>query len=207
MQAVSLPLAAIYLKTHGGIPAAALISGAAFLLVWIIGQSLLSMYRFPLESGPALGLTAGMAAQALIVGLWGGSLTLAAYAAFYSSLFAIVVCGLLLFLHLVSPWKRRPAWWTIPVAGLAAAGWLLFCLGRPLAAGLDQLDSPGRIAALTALGLHTLGAIRSLYGFSVFSSPHPREDAFSREWKKWAAPTVIVLILSVTAAAILAGIK
>jgi len=206
MHALSLPLAAVYLKSRGDIPAVIIVMGAVFLLLWLIAQALLSMYRFPLEPGPALRLTAGMATQALLVGFGSGSLTLAAYAAFYTSLAAVVICALFMLLHLIRPWKKHPSAWIIPAAALAAAGSLLFVLGRPLVPEIWEMESLVMASTLSTMALQILSSVRGLYGLSIFAKPHPREAEFRREWEKWAAPTIIALILAVAAAAITAGI-
>jgi hypothetical protein len=46
----------------------------------------------------------------------------------------------------------------------------------------------------------------SLYRFSVFAPASENDAATTREWERWAAPTIIILILSATAAIVVAGI-
>ena len=87
----------------------------------------------------------------------------------------------------------------LPATGLA---WFL---ATPLRQDFSRL-TPGRQALdWLLLALNSGLIVFSLYRFSVFAPPPDNDAAYTREWERWAAPTIIILILAETAAIALAG--
>ncbi len=213
LQALILPLAAIHavstrVRWPLAMPALLLMSiGAAFLILWLMAQSLLAMARFPLTLWGGLLLVGGTVAQfAFLVGS-GGSLFAAAYALFFATLAALM--ALVTVMAVVAAGQRhRPflARLAMLLALLPAAG-LAWFLAAPLRQSFSRLWSGQRAFEWLLLALNSGLIFFSLYRFSVFA-PLPENDAaYTREWERWAAPTIIVLILSATAAIVLAGIR
>ena len=179
--------------------------GAVFLIFWLIAQSLLAMARFPLTlKGGAL-LVGGTVAQFASLVASGGSLAAAAYALFFATLAALVV---LIAIMAVIAFRRRIG---SPRARLAALLALLPAAGLVwfLAAPLRRLFRPApwqQALEWLVLALNSGLIVFSLYRFSIFAPPPENDAAYTREWERWAAPTIIILILSATAAIALAGI-
>ncbi|MCX6555675.1 MAG: hypothetical protein NTZ12_11800 [Candidatus Aminicenantes bacterium] len=213
LQASILPLAAVHAIAVPAtrwpliLPAPLLFFfGTAFLVLWLIAQSLLVMARFPLTLGGALLLIGGTVAQFVFLVASGGSLASAAYSVFIAILAALALVALILtatalFRQIGPLWVRMLALLAqLPVAGLV---WFLLAPLRPEFSGLPSwrvlLDW---LAMAGNAGL----VVFSLYHFSIFSPPALSDEAYAREWERWAAPTIIVLILSAAAAAVLAGI-
>ncbi len=203
LQALLLPLAALHAVSRAvrwplSLPAPLLyFAGAAFLVLWLIAQSLLSMARFPLTLKGAVLLVGGTVAQFAFLAASGGSPAAAAYAVFFATLAALVaitgIATAVAFLRHSGPWWARIAALLalLPAAGLA---WFL--------------AAPLRLVPLEwlALALNSALIVFSLYRFSIFASAPENEAAYTEEWEKWAAPTIIILILSAVTAIVLAGI-
>lgn len=194
--ALAIPLAA----------AAACFSGTAFLVLWLIAQSLLAMARFPLTLGGALLLVGGTVAQFAFLAVSGGSLAVAAYSVFFATLAALALVALML--TAVALYRRTGPLTArllallaqLPVAGLV---WFTFTPLRSAASGRLALHE---LADWLALAGNVGLIVFSLYHFSVFSSPAVDDEAYDREWQRWAAPTIISLILSAAAAVVAAGV-
>jgi hypothetical protein len=213
LQASILPLAAIHaVAVPTGywpliLPVPLLfLAGTAFLVLWLIAQSLLAMARFPLTLGGALLLVGGTVAQFVFLVVSGVSLAAAAYSLFFTTLAALAL--VVLILTAVAMFRQTGPLWVrllallaqLPVAGLV---WFLLAPLRPAFSGLPFWRIlPEWLAMAGNAGL----VVFSLYHFSIFSSPAPGDKAFAREWESWAAPTIIILILSAAAAAVAAGI-
>lgn len=220
LQALILPLAALHAVSPairwplagtrgiaGILPTLLLgLVGALFLIFWLIAQALLSMARFPLTlKGGAL-LVGGTIAQFTSLVVSGGSFTAAAYAVFFATLAALIVLAVIMAAmaarrRIGSPRARLAALLALlPALGLA---WFLATPLRPvfspLPAWRQALDG-------LVLALNSSLIVFSLYRFSIFAPPPDNDAATTREWERWAAPTIIILILSATAAIVLAGI-
>jgi hypothetical protein len=219
LQALILPLAALHAvspairwplaatpRIDGILPVLLLgLAGAVFLVFWLIAQALLAMARFPLSvKGGAL-LVGGTVAQFAFLVASGGSLAAAAYAVFFATLAALVMLTSIMAVmaacrRVGSPLARLAALLALlPAAGLV---WFLATPLRPAFSGL-----PAWRAALEwlVLALNSGLIVFSLYRFSIFAPPPENDAAYTREWERWAAPTIIILILSATAAIALAG--
>jgi hypothetical protein len=213
LQALILPLAArhaVSTRVHWPLVLPALLLafiGAAFLILWLMAQSLLAMARFPLTLRGGLLLVGGTIAQiAFLVGA-GGSLSEAAYTMFFTTLAALMALVAIM-AALASRQRHRPplARLAILLALLPAAG-LAWALAAPLRLTFSRLSSWRQGFEWLVLALNSGLIFFSLYRFSVFA-PLPENDAaYTREWERWAAPTIIILILSATAAIVLAGIS
>ena len=212
LQASILPLAAWHaLSTplHWPLRPPALLLyffGAAFLIVWLIAQSLLAMARFPLTLKGGLLLLGGSVAQFAFGVAAGGSLGAAMYAVFFATLAALaVLVGVMAVLAVRQRIGSLPARLTALLALPPAAG-LLWFLAAPLSPFFSRLPFQRAALEWLVLALNSGLIVYNLYRFSIFAPPADNEAAYSREWERWAAPTIIVLILSATAAIVLAGI-
>jgi hypothetical protein len=219
LQALVLPLAALHAVSApvrwplaltpgiaGLLPTLLLaLVGALFLIFWLIVQALLAMARFPLTlKGGAL-LVGGTVAQFASLVVSGGSPAAAAYAVFFATLAALIVLVAIMAVmasrrRIGSPRARMAALLALlPAVGLA---WFL---AAPLRPAFSRL-APGRQALeWLALALNSGLIVFSLYRFSIFAPLPDNDAAYTREWERWAAPTIIILILSATAAIVLAG--
>jgi hypothetical protein len=214
MQALLLPMAAIYLSrvpllTFNSELIKILLElvGAFLLVLWLIAQSLLIMHRFPLKLVPALRLTAGYLLSFLIIWALEGTPLFAAYTAFFTTLLAMIACGACLVFKAFRESKPTVKMLLIalPVfaAVLFAAAWLFI----PLLHGIDYLPSLSILAALIVLGINTIATTRTLWDKTIFSEAvDDQAGQYNAEWQKWAAPTIITLILSATAALLIAAI-
>ena len=220
LQALILPLAALHAVSPavrwplafkpglGGILPLLLLAlvGALFLIFWLMAQALLAMARFPLTlKGGAL-LVGGTMAQFASLVASGGSLAAAAYAVFFATLVALIV---LVAIMAVMAANRRIG---SPQARLAALLALLPALGlawflaAPLLPVFARSSSWRQALDWLVLALNSGLIVYSLYRFSIFAPPSDNDAAYTREWERWAAPTIIILILSATTAIVIAGI-
>ena len=212
LQASILPLAAWHavsapLRWPLALPALLLyFVGAAFLVLWLIAQALLAMARFPLTFKGALLLVGGSVAQFAFTVASGGSLAAAMYAVFFATLAALVVVAAVMAVTAVhrriGPLRARVA----ALLALLPAAALLWFLATPLHPVFSRLPFGRAALEWLVLALNSGLIVYSLYRFSIFAPPADNEAATSREWECWAASTIIVLILSATAAIVLAGI-
>jgi hypothetical protein len=213
LQALILPLAALHAVSTRvlwplAIPALPLMFiGAAFLILWLMAQSLLAMARFPLTLRGGLLLVGGTVAQFVFLVGSGGSLSEAAYALFFATLAALMALVVIMAV-LAARQRHRPILARLAILlALPAAVGLAWFLSAPLLQTFSRLSSGRQAFEWLVLALNSGLIFFSLYRFSVFA-PLPENDAaYTREWERWAAPTIIVLILSATAAIVLAGIR
>ena len=212
LQALILPLAALHavaaaIRWPLILPAPLVFFvAAAFLVLWLIAQSLLAMARFPLTlKGGAL-LVGGTVAQFASQVASGGSLPAAAYAVFFATLAAlaalVVIMTLFAFRRRLGPPLARLA--ALPALPLALG--LAWFLAAPLPPVFSRLSSWRQALDWLLLALNSGLIVFSLCRFSIFSPVPENDAAYSEEWEKWAAPTIIILILSAVAAMVLAGI-
>ena len=189
------------------------VSASVYLILWLIAEAMLCMYRFPLRTGGAAGLVGGFLLQFALLAVTGQSVCFAAFAGLYVTLAALFACLAWLGLAGASRLGRQPgaprgfaAWGTL--AALLALGVLpLAFLFRPWWAAFAELRPAFRAINGLVLLLNAAGTARTLAGFSIWGRPDPQEALFYREWEKWAAPTIILLILTVVAAALVAGLS
>ncbi|MCX6556228.1 MAG: hypothetical protein NTW95_02175 [Candidatus Aminicenantes bacterium] len=213
LQALILPLAAVHaVAVPAGywpliIPLPLLVFfGTAFLVLWLIAQSLLAMARFPLTLGGSLLLVGGTVAQFAFLAVSGGSLAGAAYSVFFATLAALALVALILTAVALRrrtgplPARLLALLAQLPVAGLV---WFMLAPLRPVFSGLG----PRREwLEWLVLGSNVGLIVFNLSRFSIFAPQAPDEEAYDREWERWAAPTIIILILSATAAAVVTGV-
>ena len=219
LQALILPLAALHAvspairwplavspRSDGVVPALLLgLVGAAFLIFWLIAQALLSMARFPLTLKGGLLLVGGTIAQFAFLVASGGTLPQAAYALFFATLAALV--ALIAIMAAIAMRQRIGSLWARLAALLAllpAAG-LLWFLAAPLRPVISRLPFWREALDWLVLAANSALIVFSLYRFSIFAPPPENDAAYTREWERWAAPTIIILILSATAAIALSG--
>lgn len=213
-QSMILPLSALYLFSPMSNPMimpfsriALYLLGAAFLVLWIMAQSLLSMFRFPLSTASALRLVSGQFLQFIVIVLAGNSLAFAFYLSFFTSMTAVVALALI-----ASGWRllARPFRWFRAMLFFILAG-LSFCfmgmfLG-PLLSGFSELLF-GQTALDIAAAAANIGfTVRILYGFSIFARPGTMDALYDREWQRWAPATFIMLTLSVIIAVTIGGVR
>ncbi|HOW97846.1 MAG TPA: hypothetical protein P5567_15145 [Kiritimatiellia bacterium] len=222
-------LAAVYLSRHPGLLAAppgltspfatALyrlllhVSASAYLILWLIAEAMLCMYRFPLRTAGAAGLVGGFLLQFAVLAVTGQSACFAAFTGLYVTLAALFAC--LVWLGLAAATRQgsgrgRPgglAAWAPAVALLALGILPLAFLFRPWWAAFAGLRPAFRAVNGLILLLNAAATARTLAGFSIWGRTDPQETLFYREWEKWAAPTIILLILTVVGAILVAGIS
>ncbi|MCJ7611298.1 MAG: hypothetical protein MUP19_03470 [Candidatus Aminicenantes bacterium] len=213
-QASILPVSALYLSTAPSelsvIPVARIalfLLGSAFLVFWLIGQSLLAMYRFPLGTAPALRLVSGQALQFVLIFLAGASWTFAFYLSFITKLAAVIILVMIL-----AGWKllARPLRLFRVLFYLCLAFLCLLFLNiflGPLLIGLSGLQSWQIAVDIAAMTLNIGQTVYTLYSYSIFARPSRLSPLYDRAWQKWAPATVILLILSAVAAAVIAGTR
>ena len=212
LQALILPLAALHAVSPAIswpilLPAPLFFFGAAvFLVLWLIAQSLLAMARFPLTLKEGALLVGGTLAQTAFQAASGSSLTEAAYAVFFATQAAlaalVVIMTLYAFRRRLGPIQARLA----ALLALAPALALTWFLATPLRPVFSRLAAWRTALDWLMLALNSGLIVISLWRFSIFA-PIPENDiAYTREWERWAAPTIIILILSAVAAVLLAGI-
>lgn len=214
LQALILPLAALHAvspRIDGALPApllffAGIMFLVMFLVLWLIAQSLLAMARFPLTLKGGSLLVGGTVAQFAFLAASGGSPAEAAYAVFFATLAALAAMAAILAAAAVRrragpPWARLAAL----LALLPAAG-LVWMLAAPLRPAFSRLPLWQAVLEWLVLAANSGLIVFSLYRFSIFAPPAEADAAYAREWESWAAPTIIILILSAAAAVVLAGV-
>lgn len=212
LQALILPLAALRAaspRIHWplALPAPFLFFiGAAFLVLWLIAQSLLAMARFPLTLRGGLLLVGGTVAQFVFLAASGGSLLEAAYALFLAILAALVVLAAIMAVIAVRQRRGSPLVRFAALLALLPAAGLAWFLAAPLRPAVLRLPPWRQALEWLVLALNSGLVVFSLYRFSAFAPAQENDDAYAREWERWAAPTIIILILSAAAAIVLAGI-
>ncbi|MBU1694678.1 MAG: hypothetical protein KKC51_12035 [Verrucomicrobia bacterium] len=196
---------------RGGAEWLMIMMGSGYLVLWLIVEALLIMYRFPLETPAAFTLVVGYVIQLVVMVLTGGSLFFAAFVSLFVTLGALYGCVVLLLgFFLAEDFRRNRPVRKKFLLGLAFCllGVLPFVVLFPfLQAGFRNL---GR-AAMAVIGLVLLAnavvTTRSVMDFSIWGRPDPLRPRYDKEWESWAGPTIILLILSVVAAVALAGIR
>lgn len=212
LQALILPLAALHAVSPAIrwpilLPAPLFFFVAAvFLVLWLIAQSLLAMARFPLTLKEGALLVGGTLAQTAFQAASGASLTEAAYAVFFATLAALAALVVIMTLYAcrrrLGPIQARLA----ALLALAPALALTWFLATPLRPVFSRVAAWRAALDWLTLALNSGLIVTSLWRFSIFA-PIPENDiAYTREWERWAAPTIIILILSAVAAVLLAGI-
>ena len=213
LQALILPLAALHavsapVRWPLSLPAPLLaFAAAAFLVLWLIAQSLLCMARFPLTPKGGLLLVGGTVAQFASLAASGGSLPAAAYSVFFATLAALA--AILAMLTTLAVWRRlgsAPVRLAALLALLPMAG-LLWFLAAPLRPAFSGLPAWQRVLEWLVLALNSGLIVFGLYRLSIFAAPADDDAASNREWASWAAPTIIILILSAVAALVIAAIN
>jgi hypothetical protein len=211
LQALILPLAALHAvspRIPWPLPLPALLLGlvgAVFLIFWLIAQALLAMARFPLTlKGGAL-LVGGTVAQFAFLVASGGSPAAAAYSLFFATLAALVVLTAIMAAIAASRRIGSPRARLAALLALLPAAGLVWFLAAPLRPVYSRLPSGRQALEWLVLALNSGLIVFSLYRFSIFAPPAENDAAYTREWERWAAPTIIILILSATAAIALSG--
>jgi hypothetical protein len=213
LQSLILPLAAFHASSAQVrwplfLPALLLyFAGSAFLVLWLIAQSLLAMARFPLTTGGALLLTGGSVAQLVFMAVSGGSLAGAAYGVFFATLAALAAVAVILTFVALG---RRAGPAAVRLAALLAqlpAAGLLWFMMAPLRPAFSGLTTGRTILEGLVMAANSGLIVFSLYRFSIFAPPSELAADYDLEWGRWAAPTIIVLILSAAAAVVVAGIS
>mgnify|MGYP003593164875 CR=1 FL=1 len=190
--------------------------GAFYLILWLMAEALLCMYRFPLHTPGALKLELGFFIQFVLLLLTGGSPLFAAYAGLYVSIAALFVClALLLFAYERrrlcepgGPSTRQKALELLGSLAAALVGFLpLAVLFGPLWAGFQPLDLWVKAVNGLVLLANTWLNIRSLIDLSIWGRPDPLKPQYDAEWERWAGPTIGLLILAATGAIVALGVS
>jgi len=187
-------------------------SGAGCLILWLIAASLLMMYHFPLEIRPAAKLVIGFGVQYIVLLLGGGSMCFAAVASLYVILTALYGCLLLLLGAMLRAARARHDQPRVKMGCLA--GGLALLIPPPIIflfpiflAGFHGQSWLLLIGNGAVVGINIYLTIRTLMDFSIWGRPDPREEEYYKEWERWAAPTILLLIGTVVGAAMLVGIR
>ncbi|MDD4871522.1 MAG: hypothetical protein PHR77_13275 [Kiritimatiellae bacterium] len=182
-------------------------------VIWIIAESALLMYRFPFNTSKATGLVAGFYLQLVVICLTGNSLPFAMFVAVYTTLLAIFAC---LLPAIVKVYRRFdtiqvpvPHSCVFPLYLLVSFLVLVppISLFPILRVEFIKMSTIEMIASSLVILANTISTIRSLMDLSVFGRPDPEEQKYSADWERWAAPTVILMILSVVTGIVIAGIR
>ena len=185
----------------------AILSGVLFLVLWLIAQSLLGMYRFPLKTGPAVRLVLSQGMLFLFLFLLGGQPLLASFLIFFTSLAALLFCAVMLLLRAWRIQRITPLQALLGMLLLFPAGGWLVWMTVPLRAGLGGLPPLKLVLDILALGITVLATTRSLWQTTIYGEGEHDQAEADREWQFWAAPTIIGLILSSVAAAVVGGLS
>jgi len=174
------------------------------MVFWLIFEALLLMYRFPLDVRDALVLVGVFVLQYAFM-FWGsGSAGYAAFTSIVCTLIAMGICAALLTVKTLSSMNRDMR---------LAAGLIIVLVFTPAAVfmpillyGLRGMTSTLKILNIAFMLNAVVVAVRELVSLSVFGKPDAQQAAYDEEWQKWAAPTIILLILSAAGAAVMGGI-
>ena len=162
----------------------------------------------PLSPGPERGIPPGRRHHRPI-GFPGGFRRLAGLAPLTPLFFATLVALAVLFAFLtLGAWLRRVGHVAARLAALpvlfSAAGLVGFMM-PPLRSAFSGLPFWRELLEWLVLAANSGLIVFSLYRFSIFAPPMENGAAYDLEWQRWAAPTIITLILSAAAAAVVAG--
>ena len=183
-----------------------IISATFFLILWLIAQSLLAMYRFPLDTATALQLVMGQPLTFLFIFLLGGLPLFAAFTTFYTTLLALSICAAVLSLVAVKHGQAsRQQALLVLVVLLPSLYWLIW-LFIPIYHAFLGLPAWRRLLEGLVLAANILSTGRTLWGTTIFARKEEVENEFTEEWQHWAAPTIISLILSAATAAVIGGL-
>ncbi len=190
-------------------------SGGLYVVLWLIAESLLGMYRFPLKLSAALLTTGGFFLQFIMLALTGDSPFFAAFTGIYITMAAVfvsfVIMGFVLLtretqiLLRTSVVKLLKFWLFSLLATVAGLAPLIF-LFSPLWSEYRNLSTFFKITNAVILASNTYGIVYQLKSLSIWGDPDPLHAQFDEEWKEWAPRTIILMILAVTAAFIAGGI-
>jgi hypothetical protein len=215
MQGLLLPLMALFITREWPhpIPSVLLqillwVVGSFFLILWLMFHAVLSMGRFPLTTRGALQLTLGHVFTFMVSWVLVGLPLFAAYTTFLTTLAAILICGFRLAPAAVKAGltNRRTALYANLVLLAGAAG-LLWATG-PLWRELFRLEWWEAGFSFTVLSGNVWSTVRGLWSVTILGAKDdPEAKAYEAEWQRWAAPTIITLILSATLAMALGGIS
>ncbi len=215
MQGLLLPLMVLYLAREWPrldppwfLQILLWVVGAFFLILWLMAHAVLSMGRFPLTTRGALRLTLGHVFTFVVCWVLFGLPLFAAYVTCLTTLIALIICGSLLAPAAVRAGltDRRTALWAslVLLAGAAGVAWI----AAPLWQELSRLPwwQAGLSLAMMAANIWT--TVRGLWSVTTLgATASPESRAYDAEWERWAAPTIITLILSATAAILLGGVS
>jgi hypothetical protein len=212
-QCLLLPLSVLYLCRADIPPFPAspwhlllAVSGSIFLILWLIAQSLLAMYRFPLDTAAALQLMLGQPLTFLFIFLLGGLPLFAAFSTFYTTLLALSICAAgLSFLAVKQAKATLKQVLLVLLIFLSGSYWLIW-LSIPMYRALLELPGWKRLLEGLVLAANILLTGRTLWGTTIFAKGEESQAEYDEEWQHWAAPTIIGLILSAVTAAIVGGL-
>lgn len=213
MQCLLLPLSVLYLCRADIPPFPAspwhlllAVSGSIFLILWLIAQSLLAMYRFPLDTATALQLMLGQPLTFLFIFLLGGLPLFAAFSTFYTTLLALSICAAGLSFVAVKQAKATLKQVLLVLLIFLCGSYWLIWLSIPMYRALLELPGWKRLFEGLVLAANILITGRTLWGTTIFAKGEEGQAEYDEEWQHWAAPTIIGLILSAVTAAIVGGL-
>lgn len=190
----------------------ALICIVAAPVLWIITSSLLIMYRFPLDIPRAVMLLAGFYLQFAVLWWTGDSLAFAMFVSVYATLAAVFV-WLIPMIVKARHSSSMPGALSSPGSFIAAVTVLVVVLLAPpvalfpmLFAGFARMSISETALSLAVILLNSGFTMKELVDLSIFGVPDPLEKEYAAEWEHWAAPTVILLILSMVGGAVIAAV-
>lgn len=211
MQCLLLPMSALYLSqtaipfTGGAFGQLLLIvTGVLFLLLWLIFHSVLAMYRYPLDFSSALRLTLSQVFTFLFLWILSGFPLFSAFFTFFSGLAAIFITFFVLIFSRRDRVSLKKIVWFTPI--------ILFCLlflvwlFIPLWRGMNHLSGWMILFQSLVLCLNTVSTVNALWRTTIFVSKDTESHLLDSEWQRWAAPTIISMILSAAAAGVVFGV-
>lgn len=208
-----LPVAIFYLNSSGYLKTASgeiklsiLVPLVVILILWIIGMALISMYRFPLDIFKAAQIVLLLFLQIAVLYLF-GDLFFAIYTTFLTSTAAIAIIAGTMSIIAANSKTGLLKGIIIALVVLAIATWIVFVLSQPFIK--EFLKIPNfweQLIAIVVIVANIGSTVANLHRLSIFSGNSDMTAELDKEWEKWAAPTVIVFILSTVLAFVLGGI-
>jgi len=212
-QCLLLPLSVLYLCRADIAPFPAglwqpllAVSAALFLVLWLIAHSLVAMYRFPLDTAGALQLVMGQPLTFVFIFLLGGLPLFAAFSTFYTTLLALSICAVGLSFTALKQAKASPRQVMLVLALFLSGSLWLIWLSVPIYRALTELPGWKRLLEGLVLSANIYLTGRTLWGTTIFAKGELAQAEYDEEWERWAAPTIIGLILSAVTAAIVGGL-
>lgn len=169
-------------------------------------MALISMYRFPLDIFKAAQIVSLLFVQIAVLYLF-GDLFFAIYTTFLTSVSAIAIIAGTMSIIAADSKTGLLKGIIIALVVLAIATWIIFVLSQPFIKKFLEIPNFWeQLIAIVVIVSNIGSTVANLHRLSIFSGNSDITAELDKEWEKWAAPTVIVFILSAVLAFVLGGI-